>query len=184
MVTVTTLPPPALDAESASLHLDVGARGAPTSVAAGTVLVACVAKFGARRPLHVERPASGMLGHAATGVGSSAASAGEGAEAGAGQAAFDWNPKASVERTQLMAGRGPAPARARAKRPASACADLGAEDHRLRWLTADEATAHLGFPSRKALYAAVERGQVPVHKLGRRLRFRRTELDALLDRGR
>jgi excisionase family DNA binding protein len=50
------------------------------------------------------------------------------------------------------------------------------------WLTAEEATAYLGFPSRKALYAAVERGQVPGHKLGRRLRFSRAELDALLRR--
>lgn len=122
--------------------------------------------------------------------GTGAASAGEGggekvmAEASAGQAAFDWNPKASVDRTQQMAGLGPVPARARAKRLAFAGADLDAEDRRLRWLTADEATAHLGFPSRKALYAAVERGQVPSHKLGRRLRFRRAELDALLDRGR
>jgi hypothetical protein len=40
------------------------------------------------------------------------------------------------------------------------------------WLTADEATTYMGFPTRKALYAAVERGQVPAHKLGRRLRFR------------
>ena len=106
------------------------------------------------------------------------------AEAGAEQAAFDWTSKASAERTQRVAGRGPEPARAGARRPAPATADLDAEDRRLRWLTADEATAHLGFPSRKALYAAVERGQVPAHKLGRRLRFRRAELDALLDRGR
>ncbi|ABS26998.1 helix-turn-helix domain-containing protein [Anaeromyxobacter sp. Fw109-5] len=106
------------------------------------------------------------------------------AEAGAEQAAFDWSAKASVERPQRMAGRGQVAARARARRPASAGADRDAEDRRLRWLTADEATAHLGFPSRKALYAAVERGQVPAHKLGRRLRFRRAELDALLDRGR
>ena len=50
-----------------------------------------------------------------------------------------------------------------------------------RWLTADEATVHLGLPSRKALYAAVERGQVPAHRLGRRrLRFRLDELDSLL----
>ena len=50
-----------------------------------------------------------------------------------------------------------------------------------RWLTADEATVHLGLPSRKALYAAVERGQVPAHRLGRRrLRFRLAELDSLL----
>ena len=52
-----------------------------------------------------------------------------------------------------------------------------------RWLTADEATVHLGLPSRKALYAAVERGQVPAHRLGRRrLRFRQDELDSLLGR--
>jgi excisionase family DNA binding protein len=51
------------------------------------------------------------------------------------------------------------------------------------WLTADEATAHLGLPSRKALYAAVARGQVPAHRLGRRrLRFRRGELDSVLGR--
>jgi excisionase family DNA binding protein len=106
------------------------------------------------------------------------------AEAGAEQAAFDWSPRASAETTQRTASRGPAPARAGARRPAPAAADVDAEDRWLRWLTADEATAYLGFPSRKALYAAVERGQVPAHKLGRRLRSRRAELDALLDRGR
>lgn len=30
------------------------------------------------------------------------------------------------------------------------------------WMTADEAAAHLGLPSRKALYAAVARGQIPI----------------------
>jgi excisionase family DNA binding protein len=54
----------------------------------------------------------------------------------------------------------------------------------IRWLTADEATAYLSFPTRKALYAAVERGQVPAHRLGRRLRFRHDELDALMGRAR
>ncbi len=53
-----------------------------------------------------------------------------------------------------------------------------------RWLTATEATDYLGFPTRKALYCAVERAQVPAHKLGRRLRFRSEELDALLGRAR
>ncbi len=48
------------------------------------------------------------------------------------------------------------------------------------WLTADEAAAHLGLPSRKALYQAVRRGQVPVHRLGKRLRFNRFELDRTL----
>lgn len=50
------------------------------------------------------------------------------------------------------------------------------------WMTADQAAAHLGLPSRKALYQAVRRGQVPVHRFGKRLRFNRAELDrALLD---
>jgi excisionase family DNA binding protein len=53
------------------------------------------------------------------------------------------------------------------------------------WLGADQATRYLGFPSRKALYQAVRRGQVPVHRLGkRRMRFRRSELDRVLERGR
>jgi excisionase family DNA binding protein len=56
-------------------------------------------------------------------------------------------------------------------------------DQSLRWLTSAEATGYLGFPTRKALYCAVERGQVPAHKLGRRLRFRSEELDALLGAG-
>lgn len=48
------------------------------------------------------------------------------------------------------------------------------------WLTSDEAVRYLKMRSRKALYQAVRRAQVPVHRLGRRLRFRRAELDALL----
>lgn len=48
------------------------------------------------------------------------------------------------------------------------------------WLTADEATAYLRFPSRDALYQAVHRGQVPARRIGRRLRFRRSELDSHL----
>lgn len=48
------------------------------------------------------------------------------------------------------------------------------------WLSADEATAYLRLPTRKALYAAVARGTVPAHRLGRRVRFHRGELDALL----
>jgi len=49
------------------------------------------------------------------------------------------------------------------------------------WMTADEATAYLGYRSRAALYQAVRRGIVPAHRLGlRRLRFRRSELDAEL----
>lgn len=51
------------------------------------------------------------------------------------------------------------------------------------WLTADEAATYLGFPSRRALYMAIRRGQVPVHRLGRRMRFDARELDEAL-RGR
>jgi excisionase family DNA binding protein len=47
-------------------------------------------------------------------------------------------------------------------------------------MDADAAAAYLGYPSRKALYQAVRRGLVPVHHLGRRLRFNRAELDQLL----
>jgi excisionase family DNA binding protein len=52
--------------------------------------------------------------------------------------------------------------------------------HAEPWLTADQAAAHLGLPSRKALYQAVRRGQVPVHRFGKRLRFSRAELDHAL----
>jgi len=48
------------------------------------------------------------------------------------------------------------------------------------WLTANETVEYLRFPSRDALYQAVQRGQIPAHRLGRRLRFRRAELDAHL----
>jgi excisionase family DNA binding protein len=58
------------------------------------------------------------------------------------------------------------------------------ETHHARWLTADEATRYLGFPSRKALYQAVRRGQVPAHRLGRRLRFSAAEIDRLIYRTR
>ncbi len=51
------------------------------------------------------------------------------------------------------------------------------------WLTAGEAATYLGLPSRRALYMAIRRGQVPVHRLGRRMRFDVGELDEAL-RGR
>ena len=49
------------------------------------------------------------------------------------------------------------------------------------WLTVDEAARYLGM-TRKALYAAVERRQVPASRLGVRLRFSRAGLDHLLSR--
>ena len=51
------------------------------------------------------------------------------------------------------------------------------------WMTADEAASYLGYRTRAALYQAVRRGIIPGHRLGaRRLRFRRSELDAELAR--
>jgi excisionase family DNA binding protein len=49
------------------------------------------------------------------------------------------------------------------------------------WLTAAEAAEYLRLPTRMALYKRVERGQVRAHRWGRQLRFRRKELDALID---
>ena len=51
------------------------------------------------------------------------------------------------------------------------------------WLTADQAAAYLGLPSRAALYGAIRRGQVQVHRLGRRMRFSVHELVAALMAG-
>ena len=45
------------------------------------------------------------------------------------------------------------------------------------WMTADQAAAYLGLPSRRALYMAIRRGHLPVHRLGRRIRFNSRELD-------
>lgn len=48
------------------------------------------------------------------------------------------------------------------------------------WLTAAEAAHHLGL-TRKGLYQAVRRGEVPVHRLGeRRMRFKRNELSRVM----
>ncbi len=48
------------------------------------------------------------------------------------------------------------------------------------WLTAADAAAYLGLPSAAALRKRVERGQVPAHRWGRQLRFKRSELDGLV----
>jgi excisionase family DNA binding protein len=49
-------------------------------------------------------------------------------------------------------------------------------------MTADEAARYLGLPSRKALYQAVRRGQVPATRFGRRLRFRSDDIDRAIRR--
>jgi excisionase family DNA binding protein len=53
-----------------------------------------------------------------------------------------------------------------------------------QWLNADQAARYLGFSSRKALYQAVRRGQIPGHRIGRRLRFNIVEIDERLERSR
>lgn len=59
--------------------------------------------------------------------------------------------------------------------------DPGERESASPWMDAETAKAYLGFASRKALYQAVRRGQVPAHRLGkRRMRFHRSELDRLL----
>jgi excisionase family DNA binding protein len=47
------------------------------------------------------------------------------------------------------------------------------------WLTSDDAAELLRI-SRRALYHRVERGQLPVHRLGRCYRFNRREIEAAL----
>jgi excisionase family DNA binding protein len=60
-----------------------------------------------------------------------------------------------------------------------------ADQDQAEWLGASAAARYLGLPSRKALYQAVRRGQVPFHRFGsRRMRFRRIDLDQVLQRGR
>jgi excisionase family DNA binding protein len=50
----------------------------------------------------------------------------------------------------------------------------------LEWMTATEAADYLRLPSVNALYQRVARGQVKALRLGRQMRFRRRDLDALM----
>jgi len=71
------------------------------------------------------------------------------------------------------------------RQPTGSAAASGLAVRRLAestWLTVEEAMRYLGLRSRMALYQAVRRGQVPAHHFGRRLRFRRSELDESLAR--
>ena len=54
----------------------------------------------------------------------------------------------------------------------------------LTWLTANEAAQYLRLPSVGALRVLVCKRDVPFHKLGRRLRFKKVELDQLLETSR
>jgi excisionase family DNA binding protein len=50
-------------------------------------------------------------------------------------------------------------------------------------MNAEEAAIYLGFPSKEAIYKAVQRGHLPAHRVGPRLlRFRKSELDRKLQR--
>ena len=64
-------------------------------------------------------------------------------------------------------------------------ADAPAQSHS-PWLTPEEAADYLRYPTVKALYQAVRRGDIPVHRRGsggRAMLFHREELDrALLGR--
>jgi excisionase family DNA binding protein len=52
-----------------------------------------------------------------------------------------------------------------------------------RWLTAEEVARYLGM-SRQAVYEAARRRQLPACKWNRRLRFRKSEVDAVIESGR
>ena len=54
------------------------------------------------------------------------------------------------------------------------------DDEGSGWIDALAAQAYLGMPSLAALYAACHRRQIPCHRLGKRLRFRKSELDAAI----
>jgi excisionase family DNA binding protein len=51
----------------------------------------------------------------------------------------------------------------------------------LIWLTSNEAAEYLRLPSVGALRVLVCKRRIPFHKLGRSLRFKRAELDRLLE---
>ena len=51
------------------------------------------------------------------------------------------------------------------------------------WMTAAEAATYLCLPTVNALYQRVARGQVKALRLGRQMRFRRRDLDALMRAG-
>jgi excisionase family DNA binding protein len=53
------------------------------------------------------------------------------------------------------------------------------------WLTASQAADYLCLPSTAVLYQLTRRGEVPFCRLGeRRLRFKRTDLDNLMEENR
>lgn len=51
------------------------------------------------------------------------------------------------------------------------------------WLTPDELCAYLAMP-KATLYTWVSLGKIPAHKLGRLLRFKKEEIDELMETNR
>ena len=49
-----------------------------------------------------------------------------------------------------------------------------------KWLNSAEATEYLGLPSVKALHQAVRRDSIPRYRWGKRIRFKVSDLDALM----
>ncbi len=99
--------------------------------------------------------------------------------AGLVQNAFTWDSSSADSEPARRGSRSPARAAKRDNAKVAAETPLRSEPIGIRdgWLTTDQAVAYLGLPSRKALYQAVRRDQVPVHRLGvRRMRFSRDEL--------
>jgi excisionase family DNA binding protein len=62
--------------------------------------------------------------------------------------------------------------------------DSGQIFENLTWLTSNEAAEYLRLPSVGALRVLVFQRRVPFHKLGRNLRFKKGELDHLLETSR
>lgn len=46
------------------------------------------------------------------------------------------------------------------------------------WMNADQAATYIGGASRERIYDLAREGQIPVHRDGRRLLFRQSDLDA------
>lgn len=59
---------------------------------------------------------------------------------------------------------------------------MGTKEESAELMTADEVARYLKLSSRRAVYQAVRRGELTVYRLGRRIRFRRTDLDRALVR--
>ena len=55
---------------------------------------------------------------------------------------------------------------------------------KIDWLNAEQTAEYLSLPSKGAVYQAVRRGDIPAYRFGKRLRFKRKDLDGMLENGR